>query len=1231
MNGYLSQPKQANAAISNDQIRKALEIIHDVKSPNKLRQEASQYLEQVKSDDEAPSNGFSLAVDPSQPAVVRHFGLSLLDHAIRQRWNDYTLEQSTALREWELTLAQNLTDHDPFYIRNKIALIWAEVAKRSWALDWMDMDERLVRLWTGSLASKELVLAILETLSEDVFGHEDAVAGLRSTELNRACIDIFTPMAVLADQFPSRGTSINVRYGDEGWISRMGDLLEWCINQEGNDEARYACAVKVLITLRSVIGWVVPKSLSSARMITRLCQCLSTPNIPIQLAAVDTLHSLYNRSRFSEEDFRELVGPMYTQDTVELIQKLYDWSCVDATDIDEEKYLLSKKLSELVFNIGRLLEERPTILPIDCGLNTFFRLLMNIAKNNSLQISITSLHVWVKILGSKTLVASAPVSAFIGELLEVCSQRVIKYEALPEDSPNPSIIFLNEDLDTMPERHAFLGNYMRFCKMITERIVQQQPADALLHILSQAEQVISHLYDGEPPFSLQSYSKTSIPFLKLDAQCSIIEAGLKGSLRWLTGPTSESAGHEQEVMLQNLKVWCERILGLSFEDPVVKERVIQLAVGFATGPLKKDARFAFKIFEYILDTKYPDDPNFPAYSEAVKDLQGLCIHELQRLAMKFPDYLITIFDEVERRVSQVSQLVSPDDNTRTRYYSILFIITHRAASVDPQPRQARLEAFLQPLVAQWQDTEFTKSLTSFDNFCELLGCGGIQQYVSHRALHEIPDWSAHPLDEEGKALQAHMQHALEALPLRATKAFLSVSVEKLEPKSTAHQMAGRLWEKNIPLILPNLLHLISQAHAFHDPTNWKDLPPEMSGIVQQILTDRFWQVGISRGSRDEFYAKVGDTKNTVEGLASSIRATVRAVRETGYKLLCYMGLLGEHFYSFKELPQPLSAALFTDACALSTHQMAILVETIRPIIENCPVASRSHFLPPILAGLFEQLDRKVSAEWDNIERRTSTSEGRGGLDEEMRDESVLRQLTYTSVMLVVGLLDPDRPNPTGPGVANGTVRNGLQHVEHGNVRSFILATPEILKPLILFCTHAIRMRDTRSCSFITRVLGSLVPEFDTTGQIDTEVREFLSTEVLKACITSLHDSYFVEMQKDLAQLIASIIIIYTPRTDTPKQILLSLPSMPAEKIDQAIQQLYKAHQNTRQQRALVLDLLESLRGVSISEQGKIAKPDPKKTRSAIQERYMTVDMQDEGKVKEKSPDLGGIADMFGQP
>ena len=145
-----------------------------------------------------------------------------------------------------------------------------------------------------------------------------------------------------------------------------------------------------------------------------------------------------------------------------------------------------------------------------------------------------------------------------------------------------------------------------------------------------------------------------------------------------------------------------------------------------------------------------------------------------------------------------------------------------------------------------------------------------------------------------------------------------------------------------------------------------------------------------------------------------------------------------------------------------------------------------------------------------------------------------------------------------------------------------------------------------------------------------DVREFISLEVLKACITSLHDSYFVDLQKDLAQLIASIVTTYISKTDTPRQILLSLPSMSSEKVDRVLYQLLKVQQNSRLQRALILELLAGLRGVSISEQGRIAKSDTKKLRSALQEQYVTVDMQLEGE-KERSPDLGGIAEMFGQP
>ena len=182
----------------------------------------------------------------------------------------------------------------------------------------------------------------------------------------------------------------------------------------------------------------------------------------------------------------------------------------------------------------------------------------------------------------------------------------------------------------------------------------------------------------------------------------------------------------------------------------------------------------------------------------------------------------------------------------------------------------------------------------------------------------------------------------------------------------------------------------------------------MQDVVRRILTDRFWQVGISEGTKEEFYAKVGDTRATMEGLASAVRSAVRIVRETGYRLLYYMSLLGEHFYSFPELPGPLSTALFSDACSLSPHQMTILVEMTRPVIENCPEQFRSHFLPPLLSSLFEQLDRKARSEWERIEERSRTETEEDDLTNEMKDESILRQLTMAAVMFVVGLFEPPK-------------------------------------------------------------------------------------------------------------------------------------------------------------------------------------------------------------------------------
>lgn len=90
---------------------------------------------------------------------------------------------------------------------------------------------------------------------------------------------------------------------------------------------------------------------------------------------------------------------------------------------------------------------------------------------------------------------------FIPDLLELCSSRLIRYENLPEDTDDPTYVLLLEDTDTLPERHAFLGNYRRYSCQVIESIVNLRLSDAFSHILGKAEAAFRTLYDEQPPLN----------------------------------------------------------------------------------------------------------------------------------------------------------------------------------------------------------------------------------------------------------------------------------------------------------------------------------------------------------------------------------------------------------------------------------------------------------------------------------------------------------------------------------------------------------------------------------------------------------------------------------------------------------------------------------------------------------------------------------------------------------
>ena len=187
-------------------------------------------------------------------------------------------------------------------------------------------------------------------------------------------------------------------------------------------------------------------------------------------------------------------------------------------------------------------------------------------------------------------------------------------------------------------------------------------------------------------------------------------------------------------------------------------------------------------------------------------------------------------------------------------------------------------------------------------------------------------------------------------------------------------------------------------------------------MVGRVLSDRFWQSGISEGSKDDFYARVVDKKGTIEGFASSVRGSVRFVRETAYSIIYCMSRLELHFYGNQGLSDPLAEALFTDSTWLSTHQQINLLNLVRYLVDDCPVDCREGFLPQLLSGCFRQMDTKITGEWGRMEQQQGVYvEADTALKEEMKTESILRQVTYTAVLMIADFLDPVKSSKIRPG------------------------------------------------------------------------------------------------------------------------------------------------------------------------------------------------------------------------
>ncbi|PSK50357.1 hypothetical protein B9Z65_301 [Elsinoe australis] len=1259
---------QAASADGHDtfaKIEHALQASYDPRTSVEVRQEALKYLEELMNTHEAPQHGFTLAHNSSLPAHARHFGLSLLEMALIRRWDQYGSDEVDAIRGWVIELAVSMRPDDPSYIRNKTALLWVELAKRTWADTWLDLDNMLLQLWNipptdqRYHCNKVFVLYVLECLSDDICIRENPVAMLRQEDLGHALNEVVIP-PLLYREYKEGDDDLAVRQSEPGWILQTCRLLQdLAANESRLDGATVTSIItRALESLKPTSVWVSFEAIIQTECIDCVFQTLAYGSETVRVASVELLLAIFNRpyNPHFHQSWSTIFRAAITPSRIEMMKRTFATAATSADDIDETKYTLQKKLSEVLAAIGDAVARFPSLFESESQIMSFYDLSANVFQSDSLLISIPVLHSLSNAISTKHKEIRAILQQADSVLMDTCLVRLIRFESLPQETTHPILNYLHEDFETLPELHAFLGNYRRYCNKVIETISQERPTEALAYLLQQMKDMFNTVNSLKAP----EYSKNDIPIVQLEANHAAVKSAMSGYSRWVNGkkqslvPGEPDPALQQQIQhsIQQLTEECQSLIqvGLRIDQPqnvgdfqpheslqadvarVCSKTLVEIVLRLQSPP----DTLVVTVCCSILRAGTKTNALNTAYGEAMKQFEIDRLQEVQKIAVYYPNQLYENNQQIFGLIERLLEETSLDDKTRWGYKALPVTLTQRTVQLDEQNRLSQLQPLLEPIAAAWTDNNLVQGITSFENFCELIGLSKLTTYIEQAKFMETGDWSDTALDSAGRYVQKLISQKLEALPLRMTTSLLGASSEGLKENSAPQRIAAAIWTHIIPAVLPNLLTLLQHATSFASERHWQSFPPQIQSIIRKMLVDRFWQSGISNESRDDFAARVSGSTATYEGFASTVRGAPRQIRDSCYYVIHGMTRFESVFYGIPDLATPLATALLSDADCLSTHHLQRLVSLLDRLVERCPPQHRQSFLTPLVSLAFDKLRIKLTREWEAVESSRSADvdgDGTDKLSEEMKADSIVRSTTYAVVNFAHRMLVPSQlSRPNRPGETDHPLNTTL------------LSNRTTAEPLMAFLANSLRMRDSRCVAISTHILRSAIAQYssmlnvqpdrpaptDEQRQTAAIVQEYMETTCLQAAVTSLNEQYFVDIQKDLASLIAAIIHKYTPSSDRAVGFLLAIPGLNTQRVQVAVSRIVSS-QKEREQRAVVLELLEGIRGVRMSEVGKIGIGGNSRTEKKDKNKWTQggMDVENTGIVRGNTPPEGGLGDMFG--
>ncbi|XP_003789268.1 exportin-5 [Otolemur garnettii] len=1119
-----------------EQLVKAVTVMMDPSSTQRYRLEALKFCEEFK--EKCPvcvPCGLKLA-EKTQIAIVRHFGLQILEHVVKFRWNSMSRLEKVFLKNSVMELTGNGTLNileEENHIKDVLSRIVVEMIKREWPQHWPDMLMELDTLSKQGETQTELVMFILLRLAEDVVTFQTLPPQRRrdiQQTLTQNMEKIFTFLLNTLQENVNKYQQVKTD-----------------TSQESKAQANCRVGVAALNTLAGYIDWVSMSHITAenCKLLEMLCLLLNEQEL--QLGAAECL--LIAVSRKGKLEDRKPLMVLFGDVAMHYI--LSAAQIADGGGLVEKHYVFLKRLCQVLSALGNQL---CALLGVDSDVETpanfgkYLESFLAFTTHPSQFLRSSTQMTWGALFRHEILNRDPLLLAMIPKYLRASMTNLVKM-GFPSKTDSPSCEYSRFDFDSDEDFNAFFnssraqqGEVMRLACRLDPKTSFQMAGEWLKYQFSSSIDAGS-MNSCSPATGTGEGSLCSIfspSFVQWEAMTFFLESVINQMFRTLD---------KEAIPVNDGIELLQMVLNFDTKDPLILSCVLtNVSALFPFVNYRQEflpqvfsKLFSSVTFETVEESKAPR-------TRAVRNVRRHACSSIIKMCRDYPQLVLPNFDMFYNHVKQLlSNELLLTQMEKCALMEALVLISNQFKNYERQ--KAFLEELMAPVASIWLSEDTHRVLSDVDAFIAYVGadrkscdpgledpCGLNRARMSFcvYSILGVVKRTCWPTDlEEAKAGGFVVGYTPSGNPI-----FRNPCTEQ------------------VLKLLDNLLALIRTHNTLYAPEMLTKMAQPFTKALDMLEVEKSAILGLPQPLLELNDAPVYKT------VLERMQHFFSTLYENCFHILGKAGpSMQQDFYTVEDLATQLLSSAFINLNNIPDYRLRPMLRVfVKPLVLFCPPEHHETLLSPILGPLFTYLHVRLSQKWQGVSQTSLPCGEDETADEnpesqEMLEEQLVRMLTreVMDLMTVCCISKRGSDHSTAP-PADGddeemmaTESTPSPTPELTDLGKCLMKQEDVCTALLITAFNSLGWKDTLSCQRTTTQLCWPLLKQVLSGKLLADAVTWLFTSVLKGLQThGQHDGCMAA----LVHLAFQIYEALRPKYLEIRAVMEQIPEIQKDSLDQ---------------------------------------------------------------------------------